>query len=255
MKIQYCSDLHLEFDENKAYLDENPLKVVGDILILAGDIMLFKDMSEHSVFFDFVSKNFETTYWIAGNHEYYFSDASLNVGSFHIPIRKNVFLVNNYSEVKNTVRLVFSTLWTKISPANQWYIQRNMSDFKVIDYKGERFSPTTANYLCKQNVDFLTKTLSKKRRDNFKTVVVTHHVPTFLNYPEQYKGDALNEGFAVELFDLIEATKPAYWIYGHHHVNIPAFKKGETQLLTNQLGYMKDGGADGFDSGKVILID
>ena len=70
-------------------------------------------------------------------------------------------------------------------------------------------------------------------------MVVTHHVPTFLNYPEEHKGDNLNEAFAVELFDLIEATSPDYWICGHTHYNTPDFEIGKTRLLTNQLGYVK----------------
>jgi hypothetical protein len=60
-----------------------------------------------------------------------------------------------------------------------------------------------------------------------------------LNYPEQYKGDVLNEAFAVELYDLIESSNIDYWVFGHHHYNTPEFTIGSTKLLTNQLGYVQ----------------
>jgi len=78
MKIQYCSDLHIEFPENKEYLVNNPIKPIGDILILAGDIALFRTLNEQDNFFDYVSTNFNYTFWIAGNHEYYHSDIIIN---------------------------------------------------------------------------------------------------------------------------------------------------------------------------------
>ncbi len=58
MKIQYCSDLHLEFKENKNYLRENPIIPSGEILLLGGDIVPFAVMDSHNDFFDFVADNF-----------------------------------------------------------------------------------------------------------------------------------------------------------------------------------------------------
>ena len=37
MKIQYMSDLHLEFCDNSRWMKHNELPVTGDILVLAGD--------------------------------------------------------------------------------------------------------------------------------------------------------------------------------------------------------------------------
>jgi predicted phosphodiesterase len=72
MKIQYASDLHLEFSENYSFLKRNPLKPAGDILVLAGDIgYLNDDNYRHHPFWDWVSDNFEQVIVAVGNHELY----------------------------------------------------------------------------------------------------------------------------------------------------------------------------------------
>ena len=250
MTIQYASDLHLEFSMNKGFLKSNPLKPGGDILLLAGDIVPFAILNKHMDFFDFVSDHFQTTYWIPGNHEYYNYDVSQRSGAFQETIRKNVILLNNFSISHDTIRFVFSTLWSKISSVNRWQIESGMSDFQVIKYNGYRFSADQFNLLHKESLDFIKQ--EQKTKHTGKTIIVTHHVPTFFNYPERYKGDALNEAFAVELFDMIETAGYDYWIYGHTHYNTPNFNIGNTSMLTNQLGYVKYNEQTGYNSCKTF---
>jgi len=87
-----------------------------------------------------------------------------------------------------------------------------------------------------------------------KLAVFTHHCPTLLQYPAQYKGSILNEAFAVELFDLIEASEITCWMYGHHHTNTPEFMIGKTKLLTNQLGYLQLNEHGLFEANKCIEL-
>lgn len=244
MKIQYCSDLHIEFPENKKFLKSNPLKAGGDILVLAGDIVPFVVMDNHNDFFDYISDNFKYTYWVPGNHEYYYYDITQKIGPINEKIRSNVFLVNNTFVQHDDIKFIFSTLWTKIGPANQWTIQRSMSDFQVIKHKEDLFTPSHYNQLHKDSIQFVEEELNKVGPE--KIIVVSHHVPTLLNYPEIYKGDILNQAFAVELYDLIEKSKIDYWIFGHHHQNIDNFSIDKTRLVTNQLGYLSDNEHDLF---------
>ena len=60
VKIQYASDLHLEFMENTLYLETHPLQPVADILVLAGDTGYLGDEGfvKHP-FWDWASENFK----------------------------------------------------------------------------------------------------------------------------------------------------------------------------------------------------
>ena len=252
IKLQFASDLHIEFPANKEFLKKHPLQSVGDVLVLAGDIAPFVVLDQFSDFFSYVSDHFKTTYWLPGNHEYYQFDIAGKSGVINESIRSNVFLVNNTSVVHENTKLIFSTLWSKISAGHQWQIERSMNDFHQIKNKGFRFSAEAYNQLHEESLAFIQKELKSVKDES--VAVFTHHCPTFLNYPAEYKGDIINEAFAVELFDLIDSSEIACWVYGHHHTNTPEFKIGNAKLITNQLGYVQQNEHRLFETNKVIEI-
>ncbi len=252
MKIQYASDLHLEFLENKSFLTHRPLQAIGDVLILAGDIVPFAVIDRHKDFFSYISDHFEISYWIPGNHEYYYFNMKDKETILNEKIKENVYLVNNVAIDHKDIHFIFSTLWSKISKQNELYIERGMSDFHVIKKDELYFSVKDFNCLHEESLSFISSELQKKQ--DKKQIVATHHLPTFINYPERYKSSILNEAFAVELKNLIEETKPEAWIYGHSHYNTPEFKIGNTQMLSNQLGYVKQNEHKSFICNKTFIL-
>jgi hypothetical protein len=75
-----------------------------------------------------------------------------------------------------------------------------------------------------------------------------------MHYPEQYKGQLLNDAFASELFNFIEQSGILLWLFGHHHTNIPDFKIGSTLMATNQLCYVQNGENKGFENDKIFNV-
>jgi len=253
LSIQYCSDLHLEMELNRKWINKYPLEVKAEILLLGGDIMPFAELEQHNYFLDYVSAHYKAVYWVPGNHEYYHSCIDERSGTMHEAVRENVYLLNNTTITIGDTDLICSTLWSHISPVNEWEISRAMNDFKLIECGGSKFSVPAYNQLHLQARQYLAKSIEESTARH--KVVLTHHVPTLMNYPPKYKGDALNEAFATEMHDYIAATGVDSWIYGHTHYNTPDFKIGNTRILTNQLGYVRYGEHSTFDNARIIVIE
>ncbi len=237
MKIQYCSDLHLEFKDNTRFIEENPIIPSADILILAGDITYMQEMYYAHPFFDYASKNWQQVYWVPGNHEYY-CGTDINSYDFSKPIeiRKNVHIVNNYSININDIQLIFTSLWSKIDEQNKWIVERSVSDFHRIIIDGEKLTSETFNKLHEESLLFLKKELEESKAD--KKVIVTHHLPSNSCNAVEFMGSKINSAFCTELTSFVEKSNADFWIYGHSHRNMPEVRLGKTILLTNQLGYV-----------------
>lgn len=236
MRIQYISDLHLEFPENRLYIKQNldKLKNQAHVLIIAGDLVTFDKIGDIDWFFDYVSKNFGRTYWIPGNHEWYRSNIKDEKFSFKQEIRKNVYLVNNITEQIADHNFIFSTLWSQLDPANSFMIKRSMNDFYWIKYGEHNISIQDYETEHRLSLQFIRESLSKEQSN----IVVTHHKPTYMHQNVSYKGNELSSAFQSNLDDFIIENNIHAWIYGHDHHNVKPFKIGKTNILTNQLGYI-----------------
>jgi Icc-related predicted phosphoesterase len=243
VRIQYCSDLHLEFEKNSQYLSKNQLKVCGNILILAGDIVPLHDEFLNNHFFDYISKNYSQVFWVPGNHEYYYRNIFDFGSSFSLKIRENITVLNNTELQFEDIRFVFSTLWTNISEKNEKQIELNVSDFELITNNDRKFRVADYNKLHQESLDFVRQSISSQ---NNKTVIVTHHLPSVLCNKPSHCRSIINEAFSVDLTNFIETSNAMFWIYGHSHFNQKPLQIGKTYLLTNQLGYVQHNEHNGF---------
>jgi predicted phosphodiesterase len=237
MKIQYASDLHLEFPENRKFLQENPLKPVGNVLVLAGDIGYLAEYALYANFWDYVSANFRETIVAIGNHELYtyFDLADISDGLVST-IRPNVKVYYNAVVQIDNVDFIVSTLWSKIPIADAYLTERGVNDFYRILYKGKRLSYNVFNDEHERCFDFIRRGVLNTPNDR-KIVVVTHHVPSFELSSPDFAGSHINGAFTTELGNYIAESNIDYWIYGHSHRNIDK-TIGNTKCVSNQLGYV-----------------
>jgi len=251
MKIQYCSDLHLEFKANAQYINQNPLKISGDILILAGDIIPLHDEFFNHPFFQFVSENYRKVYWVPGNHEFYHRNLSDFGSSYQIPLLHNVSIVHNISVTEADIELIFSTLWSHIEPERAKIIENSVSDFSTISKNNKHLNVTDFNQLHQESLDYIRLALSQKAK---KSIVVTHHLPSNLCNSKAHINSPINQAFCVDLSAFIETCGANFWIYGHSHFNQKPIQIGQTLLLTNQLGYVHHNEHKAFKNNAFVSI-
>ena len=237
MKIQYASDLHLEFHENSRWLRDNPLIPVGDILVLAGDIgYLGDEMYSKHPFWSWCADSYEHTLIVPGNHELYkYFDINNFAEGWSEEIRTNVKAVYNMVVCVDNIDFILSTLWAKIHPADAYFVENGVTDFRRIRNGEFRLSWDRFNEEHERCVDFIKRSIEQSTSP--QRIVVTHHAPSFGLMAEEFKGSRINGAFVADLDMLIEAMPIDYWIYGHTHRNIESEIDG-TKIISNQLGYV-----------------
>jgi len=268
LHIREISDIHLEFyydlyNKNGALAKQEVKQILPPlpadkktVLIVAGDLATAKMSGRIVTFMELVVPRFKHVIYVLGNHEHYGFDMSKSLdtirealeSSSRIDMSKITMAGNNIETVIiGDVTFHCGTLWTDYGrdPDKMKFIaERYLNDHRAIrksDYSV--FLPEDACEIHAKCIEELTGKL--EGRDNSKTVIVTHHMPSYQAVDPQYTreadhiGLALNGAFTSDLDDFIIKFKPAFWFFGHTHTAFEG-KVGDTLLVCNPLGYPQE---------------
>ena len=262
-KIAYVSDLHLEFlNENnyaagmlRAVLTDN--SDGADAIVLAGDIVEARllvvpdDSTKVNIrdntlqLFEELAKNYPQVFLIMGNHEHYRGTLEKTQSIFeqataHIP---NFTVLQNSTAEIGDVKVFGTTLWTDCGgPANEWFVQRGMNDYKLIKTSTPTYRKLRAADTVREHNKSLVMLRELLRQNSAeKCAVFTHHAPHIDMVAPQYKnrpGDYLQYAFWSDQTGLInEHDNLLLWVSGHTHARIRT-QIGNTHTVSNALGYI-----------------
>jgi len=236
MRIQFISDLHLEFLDNEKYIRKVMTPVECDFMVIGGDLHLLTVYKKINWFLDWLSSKYKQVFIVPGNHEYYCSfDMADSAQSYEYELRSNVHIVNNIAKIIDDKQFLFSTLWSKVYPDKAPKIRKGMRDFSVCNFQGERLTIETYNTLHTICSSFIR---TKLNENHLPTYIFTHHAPSFRLMDDQYIGSGLNQAFYTDLDEIFdEFPQIKNWVYGHTHSS-KEVTIGNAQILTNQLGYL-----------------
>ncbi len=249
MRIQVVSDIHLEFRASgdkiglrSEYINSLRQEDV-DVLVLAGDIMNWRDIQEIRSTLEMFSKLATHVVYVPGNHEYYGTSAP---AAHHI-VTKACEGIENVTPVIRPTSLVLDgqvflagTMWY-----NQKAVERAGYDPEYGLLPVGEHTHVFSDYRwivglypwVFQQADGFDSML--KHLLHSDAIVVTHHLPSPRSTPPQHLGDKSNCFFVNNKTRLLNTRKPKLWIHGHTHTRCDylAGKDLQTRIVANPCGY------------------
>ena len=232
MNLHILSDLHNEFSH---YIPSSA-SYEADVIVLAGDIW----KQDLGIYWARATWPTKEIVYVAGNHEFYGRNRNEVLSMLRIAAKKTgVYFLDDDEVIINGVRFLGATLWTDfelLGDKKGCMVdgQMALNDFRII-YEGDWvFSPMDSVNLHKRSIAFLTSKFSEKY--DGKTVVVTHHLPSFHSVARRFQNDTLSACFASNLDHMFGNSE--LWIHGHTHDSFDYTSNG-TRVVCNPRGYNK----------------
>lgn len=242
MRINYFSDLHLEFGALEAPDND------ADIIVAAGDI----GINMQGV--DWLKTLNKPVIYIAGNHEFYTHEYQSTLQS----IRKqcagsNVHFLENDSLVFQDVRFLGCTLWADLfaeGDEKAAALGKALNDFRRIEFDDKPFDAKKFSRLHKGSKIWLEQELAQPFFG--KTVVITHHAPSQWSWNESPR-ELKKLAYCNDLKSLLHEYEIAAWFHGHVHS--PAdYRIAGARILCNPRGYFGTKVVPGFDQNRTVEI-
>lgn len=242
MRIQFFSDIHLEFgDFAIPDTDADVLVAAGDIGLGASGIEWLKSAGKPVVF-------------VAGNHEFYAGEyAAVRAALAAATAGSSVHLLEDSEAQIDGVRFVGGTLWTDFNgadPALMSVARNSMNDYLQIRCGEGPLVPAHTLEANARTRRWLHDALA--RPFDGRTVVVTHHAPSFRSWQAD-PDSPLRYAYCNDLHGLIARPPVDLWIHGHVHY-VSDYLENGVRILCNPRGYHGYQNVRGFDPARIVEI-
>ena len=242
MKIQYFSDIHLEFGPaTLAATDAAVIVAAGDVDVGAAGVQWLRQSGRPTVY-------------VCGNHEFYGGE----IGTVQDAIRAaaagtNVHFLECEAVVIDGVRFLGTTLWTDFLGAHHdelFAIAARMNDYLQIRCGVRGLTPQDVLGFNRRARDWLAAALAHPH--DGPTVVVTHHAPLLESWHESHSSP-LRGAYCNDLAALMRDQRVDAWIHGHVHAAAD-YRHGGARVVCNPRGYHGFQPVAAFDAARVLEL-
>ncbi|KAK5653305.1 hypothetical protein OQA88_8996 [Cercophora sp. LCS_1] len=278
--FQIVSDLHLEF--GGCYGDVT-IPPKAPYLALLGDIGVVKE-DLHLPFTDFLIRHlrlFKIVFYVAGNHEPYWSNWTA-VAEFFDRVRTRadelrqteptlgefIPLDKTRYDLNDSVTILGCTLFSNIDDAHIGPIRRGLRDFTLIKKPG-RWCTDDHNNQHELDLAWLNEEVERIEDEEMdmgrrKIVIFTHYSPTTdpRAADPQHAGSEIASAFQTDLSreKCWTSERVRLWAFGHTHWNCDFVDDKGKRVYANQRGYQlgprvhEEAAAGWFDAEKTVTV-
>lgn len=257
MKIDFCSDLHVDyFDSGLSGCNWKKLKNPdSQYLMIAGDVSNHVGQSLEMV--RRACEEYDHVFFTDGNHEHYYWDTNVQDCINHIDkafkehLPKATYLNGVNFKIIDKVMFYGCNGWydwrmaNDYSPENQyeaWSKVKVNHDREAVDYGPYHNPKDWAEYYAATMEKVIGQATSMDHIDDI--IIMTHTCPIYQGIKSYKKYDALSGSFGNSMFkSVLDADiekKIRFWIYGHTH-NPIVHQEDYILFLNNVRGYPVEG--------------